>query len=274
MTAESIKKANEAGKGHAAHPPAHAPAHAPAKGAAGHPPAAPAPKGPPGKEVHLNKPVQKSHIADEEPEGGPPPKPDGSWLVRMTTPKAIGLVVGLLACMGAVAAATAWYDTVKAAAAFRGRLGQAVVRQAELHRADGQTYQEIALVDSVRRCVSATLADTDWAIRSGLAEATVETIGATAETRCLETTLTEAARDFVIAREAARVAPDDAAKQAEANRRSDTIRFVVTFAKLKGYAVPAEFKAYATDITILDRFGGSEGVKPPSEPVAQPIWKQ
>ncbi|MBF0563074.1 MAG: hypothetical protein HQL37_13905 [Alphaproteobacteria bacterium] len=252
MTADSIRKGQGTGKG---------------------PPAGGAHKGPAGKDVHLNKPVQKSHVDDEEPADGPAPKPDGGWSVRMTTPKAIGLTVGLLACMGAVVVGTIRYEDMKAAAALRAKLAQAAVRQAELHHTDGETYQQIALVDSIRRCVSATVATPDWVVGNGLTEATVDAIGIAAETKCLGMTLSDAARDFVVAREVARVAPDDAAKQAEANRWSDYIRFIVTFSKMKGYAIPAEFKAYATDITILDRFGGSEGVKPP-ERAPEPIWKR
>ena len=230
-------------------------------------------KRPTGKDVHLNKSVQKSRVPDDEPPADPAPKSDAGWSVRMSTPKAIGLVAGLLLCMGIVAVGTVRYEDAKMTAALRVKLVKAVIRQAELHRTDGETYQQIALVDSIRRCVSATLTAPDWVVGNGLAEAPMEAIGTAAETKCLDMTLTDAARDFVIAQEVARIAPDDASKQAEASRRSDYIRFVVTFSKLKGYAIPTEFKMYATDITILDRFGGSEGIKP-SERAPESIWKR
>lgn len=264
MTVDSIKKTHPPAKG----PPTGGAPHPPVDH---HAPSAPAPKGPPGKEVHLNKPVQKSHGIDDEPEAEPPPKPDGSWSVRMSKGKAIALIAGLLLCMGAAAVGSLRYEHTQAAAAFRAKLAQAVIRQADLHRADGQSYQEVALVDSVRRCVAATLEAPDWVIHAGLAEAPVEAIATAAETRCLDVTLTDAAKAFVIAREAARIAPEDAAKDTEANRRNDYIRFVVTFAKMKGYAIPTEFKGFATDITILDRFGGSEGAKPAERPPS-PLW--
>jgi hypothetical protein len=158
-----------------------------------------------------------------------------------------------------------------AEALLTAKISEALAAHTRQHSQDARSYDEIALVDWLRLCLSATLSSHDGANANDLAGATGQAIIATAERSCLRSKLVDLATREVIAGEAARQQAGDDPVAADAIHKLDEeLHFVVAFARTYGYALPEEFQVFKSDSGILKTYSDTKG----AAPAGQPGWQQ
>ncbi len=160
-------------------------------------------------------------------------------LLLVTTLLGIGVIEG------------ARYRSSTAEAVLTARISTAIAAHADLHSHDGQSYDEIALVDWIRRCLGTSLATTNAVIAEGLANASGQAIVTATERRCLHDKLVDLATKQVIAEETARLAGSEPMVTDQSHRFNQELHFVIAFARAHSYAIPDDFRVFKSDSGIL-----------------------
>ncbi len=214
----------------------------------------------------------KSHIPDDAPEdkSGEEIAAAASKRVARLLWKALVILCVIAALAGAGALGYLHYRNSTKEAKLKAEIAAAITAHTNQHSQDGKSYDEVALVDWVRRCLATTLSSHDWLNASGLAEASGTTIVSAAEKHCLRQRLTEVATQEVIAQEGARQAGDDQAAIIDIRKQDDLLHFIIAFGRLHGYALPEEFEIFKSDSGLVQSFTTKS---PPPPPEAPASWR-
>ena len=144
------------------------------------------------------------------------------------------------------------YQTRSAETLLAAKIAAAIAAHTALHSRDGDSYDEIALVDWIRRCLGDSLSPPhDKASLGASAEQTGQALIVAAERQCLRNKLVDLAAKQVIAEEVARQAGYGLAAAETSAQINQEIHFVIAFSRAHNYAIPDEFKVFKSDSNIL-----------------------
>jgi len=164
----------------------------------------------------------------------------------------LSVFLGITVITGIVWVEMSRYQARSTEALLAAKISAAIAAHTALHSRDGDSYEEIALVDWIRRCLGDSLSPSHDKVSLGAsAEQTGQALVVAAERQCLRNKLVELATKQVIAEEVARQAGYGLAAAETSAQANQEIHFVIAFSRAHNYAIPDEFKVFKSDSNIL-----------------------